>query len=222
MALRLSAILGAAQPFDPTHRYTTSWILPPLFLAIFRTILSLYAFTTTFFILGWEGTHGRLLENRLYHSYFTHLTYWGLAFYFLFSSLHTFRYAFTGASWLQRWPVALQVAHAVFYTTIVTFPILVTAVFWAVIYSGVWFADDFGAWTNVRLPHCSELASNGVTDVSTCPQYGIRSFRNLLYADLAATSRPSSHYRRYLGTLPSPRISYTRHPRLLSILFPRS
>ncbi|KAL8923592.1 MAG: hypothetical protein Q9208_004539 [Pyrenodesmia sp. 3 TL-2023] len=137
-----------ALPFDPTHRYTTSWVLPPLVLAIIRIILSIYAFTTTFFILAWEGVHGRHLENRLYHSYFTHLTYWGLAFYFLFSSLHTLRYALTGASWLQKWPVALQIAHAVFYTTIVTFPILVTAVFWAVIYSGVWFPDDFGAWIN--------------------------------------------------------------------------
>lgn len=157
----MSAIFGAAQPFDPTHRYTTSWILPPLVLAIIRIVISIYAFTTTFFILGWEGVHERHFENRLYHSYFTHLTYWGLAFYFLFSSLHTFRYVLTGASWLQRWPVALQIAHAVFYTTIVTFPILVTAVFWAVIYSGVWFPDEFGAWTNVCLSHCRKLAIFG-------------------------------------------------------------
>ncbi|KAI4289485.1 MAG: hypothetical protein L6R35_001251 [Caloplaca aegaea] len=86
--------------------------------------------------------------NRRYFSFFTYLTFWGIAFYFLFSSLHTFRYALTGSSWLQKWPVMLQVAHAVFYTTIVMFPILVTAVYWVILYSGDWFPNDFTAWTN--------------------------------------------------------------------------
>ncbi|KAL8963356.1 MAG: hypothetical protein Q9193_000378 [Seirophora villosa] len=152
MVRQMSAIFGASQPFDPTHRYTTSWILPPIVLASLRIILAIYAFTTTFFILAWNGTHASQDLNRRYFSYFTSLTYWGIAFYFLFSSLHTFRYTLTGKSWLQGWPVMLQVAHAVFHTSIVTFPVLVTVVFWALLYSGVWFPTEFTAWSNVRCP----------------------------------------------------------------------
>ncbi|KAL8781367.1 MAG: hypothetical protein Q9213_006022 [Squamulea squamosa] len=146
---RLLALLGAPQPFDPTHRYTTSWILPPFFLAICRTILSIYIFTTIFFIFGWNGAHHHPDQSRASFSFFTNLGYWGLGFYFLFSSLHTFSYARTGKSWLQRWPVVLQVAHTVFYTTVVTFPILVTAVFWAILYNGTWFPTEFQGWSNI-------------------------------------------------------------------------
>lgn len=158
MAHQISAIFGASQPFDPAHRYTTSWILPSLFLAIIRLIFCIYAFTTTFFILGWDGVHTRHAQSRHYFSYFTDLTYWGLCFYFLFSSLHTFRYALTGRYWLQQWPVALQVAHTALYTTIVTFPILVTAVSWAILYAGVWFSGEFEGWSNVCYPQFAEPA----------------------------------------------------------------
>lgn len=39
--------------------------------------------------------------------------------------------------------------HSFLYTTIVTFPFLVTIVFWAVIYNGVWFQRVFDAWSNI-------------------------------------------------------------------------
>lgn len=161
MTHRLSSIFGAPQPFDPTHRHTTSWILPPLLLAIIRVVLSIYTFTTIFFVLGWDGVHHRHDLDRHYFSYFTDLTYWGIAFYFLFSSLHTFKYALTGVSWLQNWPVTLQVAHGVFYMTIVTFPILVTAVFWALLYSGAWFPNEFEGWSNVCRSQYREIAFVG-------------------------------------------------------------
>ncbi|KAI4233738.1 MAG: hypothetical protein L6R40_006970 [Gallowayella cf. fulva] len=145
---RTLALLGASQPFDPSHRMTTSWILPPHLLAICRLILSIYIFTTIFFIFGWNGAHHRPDSSRHSFSFFTNLGYWGLAFYFLFTSLHTFSYAQTGRSLLQRWPVVLQVAHTVLYTTVVTFPILVTAVFWAILYNGIWFPSEFQGWSN--------------------------------------------------------------------------
>ncbi|KAI4249510.1 MAG: hypothetical protein L6R42_008959 [Xanthoria sp. 1 TBL-2021] len=145
---RILSILGASQPFDPTHRYTTSWILPPFLLAVCRIIFAIYIFTAIFFIFGWNGAHRHPEQSRYSFSFFTSLGYWGLAFYFLFASLHTFSYARTGKSWLQEWPAALQVAHTIFYTTVVTFPILVTAVFWAVLYNGIWFATEFQGWSN--------------------------------------------------------------------------
>ena len=144
------AHIGVEKPFDPIYRYTTSWLIPPLILAILRLIFSIYAFTTIFTIFGWGGTHNLAINAGHSFSYFTNLTYWGLAFYFLVSGLHTFSYALTGKVWLQSWPRPLQAAHAIYYTTVVNFPILVTIVFWAILYRNPWFPVVFNAWSNVR------------------------------------------------------------------------
>ena len=141
-------LLGVSTPFDLTDRFTSSWILPPLLLGALRLILSLYCFVAMFFIFGWSDSHHDSLAARRSFSYFTDLTYWGLAFYFLFSSIHTLSYARTNRSFLQRWPKPFQATHSIFYTTIITFPILVTAVFWAVLYDGHWFPQIFMAWSN--------------------------------------------------------------------------
>lgn len=141
-------LLGATQPFDPAHRFTTSWLLPPLLLASIRLFFSLYAFTTIFFIIGWDDAHHASILVRHSFSYFTDLGYWGLAFYFLFSGSHTVSYARRGNAWLEHWPRSLQAAHSLYYTTVVTYPILVTIVFWAVLYSGHWFSVVFDAWSN--------------------------------------------------------------------------
>jgi len=87
-----------------------------------------------------------------YYLSFPYRTYWGLAFYFLFSGLHTLSYARTGVSWLQRWPRALQALHAIFHSTIITLPFLVTIVFWTVLYTNPFFPVRLEAWSNVR-PH---------------------------------------------------------------------
>lgn len=114
-------------PFDPTHRFTTSWILSPLVLFCFRALLALYAFVTLFTIFGWNGAHGMAASSRDSFSFFTVLTYWGLAFYYAFAAVHTGSYYFTGVSFLARWPRALQVAHSMFYSTIVVYPFIVTS-----------------------------------------------------------------------------------------------
>ncbi|KAF2728301.1 hypothetical protein EJ04DRAFT_504279 [Polyplosphaeria fusca] len=134
--------------FDPTFRYETSWLLAPAVLFACRAFLSLYAFVTIFTIFGWYGTHGMSQESEHSFSYFTNLTYWGLAFYFAFSALHTCSYWLTGDTLLTRWPKVLQVAHSIFYSTVVVYPWLVTIVYWAILYSDR-FPDSFSAWTNV-------------------------------------------------------------------------
>lgn len=146
----LYSLLGVTKPFDPTNRYTTSPLLSPLPLAVLRLIFSVYAFTTIFVILIYDSTHNQSLEAQHSFSYFTVLTYWGLAFYLLFSGLHTLSFARRERSWLQAWPRPLQAAHAVLYTSIVTFPLLVTIVFWGVLYSGTWFKQEILGWSNVR------------------------------------------------------------------------
>ncbi len=121
-----SRLTAAANGFDASFRFETSWILPPWLLFALRALLSVYAFTTIFFIFGWNGSHGLAEESRHSFSYFTHLAWWGLAFYYAFAALHTCTYLVTDLPFLVRWPRALQLAHSVFYSTVVVYPWLVT------------------------------------------------------------------------------------------------
>lgn len=140
---------GSTEPgFDTTFRLETSWLFSPTVLAILRGLFSLYAFVTLFFIFGWNGTHGQSQASERSFSYFTHLTYWGLAFYFLFSAIHTWTYARSGTPLLARWPRFLQVAHRMFHSTIVVFPWIVTIVYWGLLYEDGIFDNRFEVWTN--------------------------------------------------------------------------
>ncbi|KAF4422912.1 hypothetical protein COL154_004694 [Colletotrichum chrysophilum] len=138
--------------WDPSYRFETSWLLSPYLLAACRALISLYIFVTRFFIIGWTCTHaedgGCTIVGQSF-SYFTVLTYWGLAFYFLVSAIHTFTYAHSGSPLLDRFPRPLQALHAFYYTTITTYPFIVTIVYWAIIYSGPWYEEEFNAWSNV-------------------------------------------------------------------------
>lgn len=137
--------------FRLSHRFVTSWLLPPTFLAILRGIVALYTFTTIFFIFGWQGTHGLADANDRELSYFTSLTFWSIAFYSIFSAVHTYLYARRGYAPLDQWPKPLQALHSLLYTTIITFPFLVTIVFWVVLFDGHWFPVNFDAWSNVSI-----------------------------------------------------------------------
>ncbi|KAG5980826.1 hypothetical protein E4U55_003580 [Claviceps digitariae] len=148
--------------WDPTHRFETSWLFSPWVLFWIRALISLYSFTTLFFIIGYTCAHpffGGCATVRRSFSYFTVLTYWGLAFYFAVSAVHTLSFARSrrGQSQSQQpatclldsFPRVLQALHSLFYTTVVTFPLLVTVVYWAVLYKGLWFTYEFDAWHNV-------------------------------------------------------------------------
>lgn len=124
--------------------FTTSWALGPLILAIIRLVFSLYAFLVTFITFGVQPAGA----GRSF-SFFTSLTYWGIAFYTLVAGTHTLIYALRGRCWLDDWPRALQALHALFYTTIITFPFLVTIVYWAILYSSPYFTQSFNQWSDV-------------------------------------------------------------------------
>jgi hypothetical protein len=66
-------LFGADNPFDPGHRFETSWLLPPWILFGIRALLGLYAFVTIFFIFGWEDEHNDNKDARQSFSYFTNL-----------------------------------------------------------------------------------------------------------------------------------------------------
>ncbi|CAK7209223.1 hypothetical protein SEUCBS140593_000425 [Sporothrix eucalyptigena] len=139
-------------PWDPSHRFETSWLLPPAVLAAFRAVFSIYIFTTLLFIIGWDCSHSSLggcAEAGDEFSYFTVLTYWGLAFYFAVAAVHTASYAHSGFALLDRFPRSLQYLHSLFYSTITVFPFVVTAVYWGKLYAGPWFPAVYDAWRNV-------------------------------------------------------------------------
>lgn len=118
----------------------------------FPQIQSLFIFTTRFFIIGYECANPSIggCESVVdSFSYFTVLTFWGLAFYFAFAALHTLTYALRGRPLLDAWPRPLQALHALFYTTVVVFPWLVTIVYWAVLYTDPWYPTEFAAFSNV-------------------------------------------------------------------------
>jgi len=127
MAARARILAPYHEVVDPSNRFVTSWILSPLVFFLVRSVLSLYAFVTLFTIFGYYGTHGMPEAAGRTFSYFTHLTYWGLAFYEGFAAIHTGSYWLTGSSFLARWPKSLQVAHSMFYSTIVVYPFIVTS-----------------------------------------------------------------------------------------------
>ncbi|KAI1414876.1 hypothetical protein F5Y13DRAFT_157422 [Hypoxylon sp. FL1857] len=141
-------------PWDPTHRFETSWLVSPYALFGLRAFFALYAFLALLLNIGYQCTHadlGGCQESRDGFSYFTTLTYWGLAFYLLVSSIHTFSYARHGTALLNRWPRPLQALHALFYSTVTTYPFLVTIVYWGLLYpyGSAWFPTVYDGWANI-------------------------------------------------------------------------
>jgi hypothetical protein len=166
MAL-LKRIFGfSTNTFDTSHRFETSWLISPWALFFIRALFvrppipshhtanlpqSLYIFLVLIISLILTGIHpsnGGPSASSLSFSYFTILTYWGLAFYFLFASLHTLTYARTGTPLQTTIPPPHQALHSLLHTTITTYPILVTAIFWGILFRS-WWTQSFPQWSNI-------------------------------------------------------------------------
>ncbi|KAF2421487.1 hypothetical protein EJ08DRAFT_653425 [Tothia fuscella] len=155
--------------FDREYRFVTSWILPPALLASLRLLLSIYVFTTIFFSFGWFSQHwvtwflkDFTLPEYSFHiktkaigysfSYFTYLSFWGLGFYLLFASIHTFNYARRRMTHLHiSWPPVLQILHHALYTTVTCFPLMVTIIFWGSLFNGWSSNTSFYRWHNLSI-----------------------------------------------------------------------
>ena len=93
-----------------------------------------------------------------YFSFFTELSYIGLVAYLWAAAVQTLFFARSRAVYpLQYWPRPLQFLHILLQSTILTYPILVTAIFWGVLSSPETLATRWSAWTNI-----SEHALNTV------------------------------------------------------------
>jgi len=140
--------------FDEQLRFVTSYILPPWWLACIRLLLALYTLVVSVVSLVWEAKETDSTVDS-YFSYFTNLSYIGLCAYFFASGVQTFAYAKNlnqGKDWeypLQRWPRILRYLHSLLFSTIVTFPLLVTIVYWVLLSSPSTFATPYSAWSNI-------------------------------------------------------------------------
>ncbi|PKS12773.1 hypothetical protein jhhlp_000984 [Lomentospora prolificans] len=135
--------------WDPSSRFETSWLFPPIVLFVIRAAIALYIFLTRLIVIGKTCVDQGCGLVRDEFSYFTVLTYWGLAFYFLFASIHTLTYALTSRPLLDRFPRPLKALHSLFYTTVTTYPFLVTIVYWGILYEGPWPTVEFDNWKNI-------------------------------------------------------------------------
>ena len=164
----IHALLGSSNAGFSSVPYVTSWCIPIYFLATIRLFISIYCFTTIFFSFKWFATHTVIFHLqgidqkaitfpvgvegiRQSFSYFTYLSYWGLGFYFFFASLHSFVYARRAYSWLEIWPRYLQAMHGIFYSSITTFPLLISTVYWGSMWTRSWWADDFDQWSMISI-----------------------------------------------------------------------
>jgi cytochrome bd-type quinol oxidase subunit 2 len=112
---------------DPV-RFATSWLFNAHHLAMIRALFSLYAFTTIIISLIWYATaddEPKLAGEEF--SYFTIISYWGLAFYFAFAAFHSTTYWLRGRPALASWGTVLIQLHSILYSTIVVYPFIVTS-----------------------------------------------------------------------------------------------
>ncbi|KAI0151642.1 hypothetical protein GGR57DRAFT_471009 [Xylariaceae sp. FL1272] len=135
--------------WDPSHRFQTSWLLPPYVLFGFRAFFALYILTTLLYNIARSCTQDACFSAQTSFSYFTVLTYWGLGSYFLISSIHTLSYALRSSTPLQTFPRPLQALHSLLYTCTTVFPFVVTIVFWALLSSPDTLATTYSTWSNV-------------------------------------------------------------------------
>lgn len=146
---RLSTLF-AVSPFDPQNRFFASAVLPAPLLTAIRLVIATYVFATLIYTLAYSSIHDPRGVGR-HWSYFTNITNWSAAFYFLFAGGHGVGYCLTGTPPLQRWPRWLQAAHGLLWTTMLTFPLLVTLVFWIILApDSSPFKTTFDGWSNVR------------------------------------------------------------------------
>ncbi|KAH7089528.1 hypothetical protein FB567DRAFT_618730 [Paraphoma chrysanthemicola] len=159
--------IDSATGFDPNKTFVRSHFVSPLILACIRAVLCIYSFTTIVTCYTWLAHRTATISLKDVNigsytiqqsedaigqsfSFFTYLTFWSLGFYFLISSIHTFTYAFRQRTWLHNWPKPLQLAHSLYYSSITSFPFLVTIVFWGTMNSG-WPAGRFEQWINISV-----------------------------------------------------------------------
>ncbi|KAK2464917.1 hypothetical protein APHAL10511_002993 [Amanita phalloides] len=145
--------LYLSPPFDPNLNFISSPFFSPRLLALIRLSLALYTFVTLLVVLILDSVQWHI--GKSFFSYFTHLSYIGLCAYLFAAGIQTMVYTYCplkkGTFVLRTWPRILQFLHVWLYTTAVTFPIVVTIVYWAILSGPSTFETKFGSWSNISM-----------------------------------------------------------------------
>lgn len=156
--------------FDPRKTFIRSNLLSTTALAAIRLLISLYCFTTIIIGYTWQAFNISRLELKdvkipaylllqdaraigYSFSFFTWLCFWSQAFYFLVSGIHTSTFARRGQSLLHdsKWFGShLQLLHSLWYTSIITYPFLVSTVFWGTMMAA-WPKGRYEQWLNLSV-----------------------------------------------------------------------
>ncbi|PVF93866.1 hypothetical protein CPB86DRAFT_789617 [Serendipita vermifera] len=153
---------GLHQPFDPKYRIVTSGLVKPWVLFCIRLVIAIYAFAACIaHIAVWRTLPNNPIKE--YYIYFTRLTFIGITAYFAAAAFHTGFFALSlrqlkkgevqRAPWspLQRWGRFWQFLHLYLFSTIITFPIIVTVVYWAFLADAETWETPFTSWANVTM-----------------------------------------------------------------------
>ncbi|KAM3422723.1 hypothetical protein BST61_g208 [Cercospora zeina] len=184
MALHTFGYPKSTADFDPEATYVRSQFLSPRMLAYARALMALYCWMTLIVGYSWmayEQARNNLRDVNIppytqildrgaiakSFSFFTFIVFWSQAFYFTVSSWHTFTYAKkkknasapSSKSHLHDdFPRFLQFAHSLWHSTIITYPFLVSIVYWSTMYAGPWSsAMVFTRWMNVSIHGLNSL-----------------------------------------------------------------
>jgi len=137
---------GVSRPFDPQGTFVTARFLSPFIFGLLRLLFAIYGICVIIIDIVLTARDG---DIDTYFSYFTDITYIALIFYFIFAAGHTLWYARTGTSPLNNWYRPFQMAHTILFSTIITYPIIVTIVFWTLLSSSSTFATPRSTWSNI-------------------------------------------------------------------------
>ncbi|KAJ7093418.1 hypothetical protein B0H15DRAFT_947542 [Mycena belliarum] len=136
----------ASNKFDPSYAFVTSPFLPTSAFATLRIIFALYLLSALCVDFAFNVRDG---NGESFLSYFTHLSYIGLTAYYIAAAVQTLAYARWGSYPLRSWGKGMQAAHVLLQSMAITFPFLVTVVFWALLASANTFATPSSAWSNI-------------------------------------------------------------------------
>ncbi|KAG8861073.1 COPII subunit [Serendipita sp. 405] len=152
---------GLHQPFDAGYRLVTSGTVKPWVLFLIRLLLAIWSVAAGLAHIILSQAVLDEIPFKQYYVYFTRLTFIGLTSYFCAAAFHSGFFVLslrqlkkgeaTRAPWypLQKWGRVLQFLHLALFSTIITYPIIVTVVYWAILASSQSFSSPFYSWSNI-------------------------------------------------------------------------
>lgn len=122
------------------RRVVTSRLLNTGQLFVIRFVLFCYSLVVWICSIAHDSQHGAM---RGHFSYFTYLCYTGMVAYLGASSFHTLQLYRHGSTYsFSNMPYILQLLHWLLYESAILFAIVVSTVFWSLIYNPQAYSSD--------------------------------------------------------------------------------